>query len=132
MNSTRVGSVAEAAVLSSLLRVGHDVLTPFGGGLGYDLAYDDGDRITRVQVKSGKLSGGVIRFNTASIARSGERVGYAGRADEFGVYCAEIDRVYLVPVGLMSRNGGWLRVAATRNGQSKGILWAKDYELHHA
>ena len=55
MNTTRKGNVAEGRVLSALLDAVFDVLIPFGGGLGYDCAYDDGLTIRRVQVKTGKL-----------------------------------------------------------------------------
>ena len=79
------GNIAAAAVISVLLRKGFTVLNPFGDGAGYDLAYDDGVAITRVQAKMGHFARGVIRFNTASIKRSGERVGYVGRADQFDV-----------------------------------------------
>lgn len=128
-DTSRVGNITEAAVLSTLVDRGYDVLIPFGGGAGYDLAYDTGKKIVRVQAKTGRLTNGVVKFNTASLGRNGQRTGYAGRADEFGVYCRATGKVYLVPVDKCSANGGWLRIDPTKNNQSSGIMWAADYEV---
>lgn len=56
--------------------------------------------------------------------------GYAGQIDAFAVYCPEVKRAFLVPIGeLTSPNYGYLRVEAPPNGQIRNIRWATDYEI---
>ena len=93
-------------------------------------------RFVRVQCKTGRLRSGAIRFSTASLVyhhvkrrTNYERRDYRGSVDVFVVYCPETDGVYLVPVDAVGRNVGVLRVEPTRNGQSVGIRWARDYEV---
>lgn len=113
------------------------VLRPFGENQRYDLLIDDGDRFIRVQCKTGRLRNGVIRFNACSVtyhhpSNRGTREykrDYRGSADLFGVYCRETDSVYLVPVDQVGTKEGVLRVAPTKNSQSRKVRWARDFEL---
>ena len=45
------------------------------------------------------------------------------------MYCPDNDRVYLVPVGHVGQREGFLRVEATRNGQTKRVRWAREFEI---
>lgn len=45
-----------------LKHVGFDVLTPFGENTRYDLVLDDGEHLTRVQCKTGRLRNGAVIF----------------------------------------------------------------------
>jgi hypothetical protein len=45
------------------------------------------------------------------------------------VYCAEVDRVYAVPVEDAPSDQMSLRVEPSRNGQRLGVNLAEDYEL---
>ena len=49
--------------------------------------------------------------------------------DLFGIYCGELDRVFLVPVVDVGRTEVHLRIEPARNGQRKGIRIADPYEL---
>jgi PD-(D/E)XK endonuclease len=134
MRDTRsVGDRTEAICLAHLLRTYETVLIPFGNGRRYDLVVDDGSRFLRVQCKTGSLRKGVIEFNTASITHpaggiTGRRH-YRGQVDYFAVYCQATDRVYLVPVDDVGISKGYLRLDASLNSQTKGLRWAKDYEM---
>lgn len=98
-NPKAVGIASEAVVMARLIQLGFDVSIPFGDNARYDLVVDDGTRLTRVQIKTGRLLPGGIEFNPRSVsARSGERRGYQGQADDFLVYCPQTDEVYRVPV----------------------------------
>ncbi len=86
----------------------------------------------RAQCKTGRLRDGRVLFNTHSVrsnTRGSERRGYLGEVDVFIVYCPDLDRVYVIPVGDVPLSEGSLRVEAPANGQTKGIRWAADYEL---
>lgn len=130
MNSTLVGNRTEGFVLAALLAAGHHVLLPFGGGLRYDLAIDTSSGIKRVQCKTARMRDGSMFFKTASWQRdTKERTTYQGSADLFGVYCPQTSKCYLVPVAEVGINEASLRLTASKNGQEKGVRWAKDYEI---
>lgn len=66
---------------------------------------------------------------TLRIAITKIRTSYQGRAELFGVWCPELDTVYLVPVkSVPGGTDAHLRVSPTKNNQETGIRWAKDYE----
>lgn len=127
---TTIGSVSEGMVLAALLRSGYNVLLPFGGGLRYDMAFDDGTGIQRVQIKTGRVVGGSVQFSGCSVNRdTGKRSGYQGQAEFFGVHCPANRKCYLVPVEGMPSNTVTLRVDPPGNGQVKGIRLAQEFEI---
>lgn len=119
-----IGDRAVARFLTELLKIHRTVLMPFGEGHRYDLVADDKGSFIRIQVKSGRLHKGVVEFRTCSAGRD-----YRGEVDFFGVYCPDNDKCYLVPCSHVGRTVAHLRVIKTRNGQSKGIRFASDYEI---
>jgi hypothetical protein len=54
---------------------------------------------------------------------------YTGEVEFFGVYCPDTDCTYLLPLSEITVQQGMLRVEPTRNGQVKGLRWARDYIL---
>lgn len=131
-NSPKVkGEKSEGMVLSALLRAGKVVLMPFGDNQRYDLVVDDAGVFTRVQCKTGRLRNGVMRFKTCSTHyhRGGGSKHYRDQADVFGVYCPELDAVYLVPVADVPTYDAYLRVERTKNNMQKGIRDAELYKL---
>jgi hypothetical protein len=132
--AARIGLAAHTAVLHKLVSKGLEVLQPLGDHLRYDLAYylEETGELVRIQCKAGRYDPikGCVYFKNFN--RSGGRSGrrsYIGDAEYFGVYCAELNTVYLVPVDIApyaSEVG--LRVQPTKNNQEKKVIWAKDYE----
>lgn len=130
MTPTQVGDIANAEVVAALLKRGETVLLPVGDGLRYDVGVERDRGLIRVQSKSGVLKNGSIVFRTNStrlVSNGVKRETYKGQADYFGVYCAEADEVYLVPVHECGNQSGALRLKPPRNGQAKGVRWARDY-----
>jgi len=102
--------------------------------LRYDLAFDIEGRFVRVQCKWAPLIGDVIVLRCYSCRRGCD--GFRRRAysveevDAFAAYCPELERCYLLPVGVLpARKQIMLRVRPTRNNQSALINWAKDFEF---
>lgn len=59
MNSKQKGSLAVAQCIAKLYKLGFEVLLPIGDRNPYDLVFDDGKRLYKVQVKfAGKSSRG--------------------------------------------------------------------------
>jgi hypothetical protein len=127
-----IGLRSEMAIANALVQLGYAVFLPIGHNHRYDLLLDLGDRFLRVQCKTGRLSRGRIQFNTVSTRGSRSSVhrrSYAGEVDAFAVHCPQNDTNYLVPIEVLAKGIGSLRVEATRNGQARGICWAAKYAL---
>jgi hypothetical protein len=124
------GNSSEAIVLTEYVRAGFLVSLPFGNGASYDLVVDNGARLLKVQVKTGRVEGGCVTFNarrhrgskydTFSCYREGE-------VDVFAVWCPDNQQLYAVPAEQPLTVEGRLRIAEARNFQGKKIRWAKDY-----
>ena len=126
-----VGELSEVEVICALHRAGLGVLTPpFSDNLRYDCVVDDGERLSRVQVKTGRVEGGSIEFNACrTYWHRRASYSYRGAIDFFGVWCGELGQVYMVPVDACGTALARLRLTPPRNGQRRGIRWAADYEL---
>lgn len=131
------GNVAESAIALEAVRLGVPVLRPVNEHGRYDMAFELGGRLHRIQCKWAGLAAGVIVITT-----SGSRLTPSGyvrstyRRDEIdavAVYCGPLDRCYLLPVALVEgRHQVCLRVAPPRNRQRACLNWAADYEFQGA
>lgn len=117
-------------VLAHLVKSGAVVLMPFGNNQRYDFVVDLGTgAFERIQVKTGRLVNGSVRFKTSSVnGFTGKRTGYDGGADTFYVYCPENEQVYRVPVDECGASNFTLRVDPIPAGKEHLVRrWAKDY-----
>lgn len=127
MTPSEIGERTEAAVLAALATTGRQILVPFGGHHRFDLAYEEGRDLIKVQCKSGyETARGAIAFKTSSYTDRVHR-DYRGQVDLFGVYCHARGEVYLVPVAEVPRRGAHLRVIPARNAQKAKIRMADQY-----
>jgi hypothetical protein len=132
MGTASRGNAAEAAVLSAFASRGYDVFIPFGGGQPFDLAVHLGGlSFLRVQCKAAWLKAGCLVFNTRSTDHGRGPQSYRGVADVFGVYFAQHDAVYLVPIDDVAEYEGRLRLDPPLNNQRKGIRLAVGFEIRH-
>jgi ArsR family transcriptional regulator, arsenate/arsenite/antimonite-responsive transcriptional repressor len=127
---SEIGERAEIAVMAALVDAGLRVLVPFGGYHRFDLAFENGDRIVKVQCKSGRMYKGVVVFSTSDHTIGALRH-YRGEVDLFGVYCHERREVYVVPVDEVPLREASLRVVTPRNNQKAGIRMADDYLIRN-
>lgn len=130
-NTKAVGDTSEAAVLTALVRNGYSVSIPFGENQRYDLIADDGARLHRVQVKTGRLRGAVIIFACSSTHahRNGTTRSYRGEVEFLAVYCPQNGKVYLLPEQEMTVSTAHLRLSRPLNNMAKSIRWASEFEL---
>ena len=125
-----VGELSELIVATVLARHGYRVAMPLGENHRYDLIIDKDGVLARVQVKTGRLRTGAILFNCYSVhAHSGRCLrSYRGSIEFFGVYCPDIEGVFLVPVDdVPQRCFASLRWAPTKNRQYSKVRWAQQY-----
>jgi hypothetical protein len=137
--SNTKGAVAEQAIVLAATKLNIPVLRPVAEHGRADLALDVGGRLWRVQVKSGRLSkaGDVVIVHT-STSRYTPR-GYvsttysAQEIDLIGVYCAELDRCFLIPIRVVEdRYAIQLRLTPARNAQRACINLANDFDFEGA
>ena len=128
MNTKTVGDVSEAAVAWALVKNGKHVLIPWGDNRRYDLAIDEDGKLVRIQVKTGRIRNGVIIFNAYSFNAYAGGVNYVGGADQFGVYCPDNNKVYLVPVAECPTTKVCLRLDKAKINRSDYRM-AEQYEL---
>lgn len=130
MNTGTIGNLTEAKILAALVEAGYLVSLPFGDGHKYDLIIDDGKGFFRVQCKTGRVRGWVLKFNGCSMTgNGGKRQGYKDVADLFAVLNPEDEQVYLVPVNDVGANDVSLRLIVPKNGQARRVRWAANYIL---
>jgi hypothetical protein len=131
-NTKAIGDLSELEVALALARAGYIVSKPLGDSHRYDLIIDDGQTLSRVQVKTGRLnSQGAIRVSCCSshAHRGGASRPYRGEIEYIGVFCPQTGEAYLVPESEIVNSFMHLRVAPTANRQDRHIRWASQYRL---
>jgi prevent-host-death family protein len=134
LTSNEKGNIAEAEVAAAAIRCGAGVLSPVTEHLRYDLAFDVGERLLRVQCKWARLERDVVivnltghRFTTSGAVRTKYT---PGEIDAVAAYCDGLDRCYLLPIELVAGMSAiQLRLREPRNGQRACLHWAAEYEL---
>jgi prevent-host-death family protein len=136
MTSNRKGAIAEMKIATAATELGVPVLRPMTEHGRYDLGFELGDRILRVQCKWGALdeAGAVIIVNLTSyrLTFSGQyRTRYTEHEiDLLAVYCGALDRCYLLPSALVAgRSQISLRLSQTLNGQRACVTLASDHQF---
>ena len=120
-------------VAGRLLQAGYVVLTPIGDNQRYDLVIDVSGKFWRIQCKKGRLNRlkSAVQFDVCSVYshKPGEQVTrtYRGTADFFGVFCDELDKVFIVPVAKCGIKECHLRLSQKHKVPSS--RFAADYEI---
>lgn len=124
------GKMTEGRILSELLKRGISVLVPFGYSQRYDLVIDVGNKLYRLQCKTGRIRNGAVEFNTCSMNNvSHERRDYRGQVDFLAVFEPTKGDVYLIAPEKVGKLLGFLRFEFPKTGQKKLINIAKEFEL---
>ena len=122
--------------MAAATELGVSVLRPVQEHGRYDLAFEIGDRILRVQCKWGALdeAGAVIKVSLQSCCLT--PAGYvrtpygSDEIDLVAVYCGELDRCYLLPSALAcGRTSAYLRLVPPKNGQRACINLSSEFEF---
>jgi prevent-host-death family protein len=136
LSTNRKGAIAETKIAAAATELDIPVLRPITEHARYDLAFEIGDRLYRVQCKWGALDkdGAVIKVSLRSswcTPNGYERRQYKpDEIDLVAIYCGDLDRCYLLPHELaVGRSGIWLRLSPPKNAQRASINLAEDFEL---
>jgi len=132
MNSKQKGNITELETMLAFVKLGYNVLTPYGDCERYDYVVDIKGKFVRVQSKTAHSdnNGASFSFSGRSCHRKdGKIVHHQYNNDEIDYFVTAFNRkVYLIPVEECGANK-ILRILPPKNGQTKNISWAKDYEL---
>jgi prevent-host-death family protein len=134
LTPTQKGNLAEAKIAAAAAEHDLHVLRPLGDGLRYDLVFDTGTRLLRVQCKWMRRTGDVLVLNARTFRlTTGGSVRTVYTADEIDLiagYCAELDACYVLSMQQFAGRGTvHLRLAPPKNQQISGILYAKDHQF---
>jgi prevent-host-death family protein len=135
-SSNRKGAIAEAEIAAAAIRLGVPVLKPLSEHGRYDLVFEIGGRLMRVQCKWAAMCADrcvvAIRVGGSRCTPRGYVLSsYSEREiDLLAAYCAELDRCWLLPAALVAGlREIRLRLVPPRNAQRACINLAADYEF---
>ena len=130
MDSKQIGNITELEVLTYITKLGYQVSIPFGDRERYDQIWDIKGKLLKIQVKTSRLSedSSYIIFACRSNTKIQGKIKHSRYTKDEIDYFATFwnGRCYLVPVEETSTEKR-LRFEPPKNGQTKGITFAKDY-----
>ena len=133
MDTKRKGNITEMETMLAFMKLGYNVLTPYGDCERYDFVVDMGGKFIRVQSKTASTEddGASFRIITCSSNRKdGSIVHHLYTKEDIDYFTTVFnDIVYLFPVEICRGREKRFRIEPTKNGQVRGITWAKDYVL---
>ena len=134
MNSSQLGNIGEARVLSEFLKLGVPCYIPYGDGNTADLIAQFNNKLNRIQVKTtkGLNSSGAMEWKvTRQEGYHGNRVQYKVEdIDYFAFYCLETDIVCLVPFNEnFPKSALSIRLDNYEGNRLSTMRFAKDYQI---
>jgi prevent-host-death family protein len=136
MDTNRKGAIAEMKIATAATELGVPVLRPVVEHGRYDLGFEVGDQILRVQCKWGALDEAQALIKVALRTSWLTPAGYVrspylpSEIDLVAVYCGALDRCYLLPSSLAcERTAIHLRLTPPRNKQRACINLASEFDF---
>ena len=116
----------------AFMKQGFNVLTPYGDCERYDFVVDINDKFYKIQCKTSHSDDENASFKfecRSSRSNANKTTHFSYSKDEIDYFATIFNgKCYLIPVeecGCDKR----LRLLPTKNGQIRGVCWAKNYEL---
>lgn len=132
MNSKQIGNITELETMLAFVKLGYNVLTPYGDCERYDFVVDYKGKFVKVQCKTSHSNdnGASFSFSGRSCHRKdGNIIHHYYSNEEIDYFATTYNgKCYLIPVEECGADKK-LRLLPTKNNQIRGVTWAKDYEL---
>lgn len=132
MNSKKIGNITEVECMLAFMKLGYNVLQPYGDCERYDFVADINGKFYKIQCKTSRINddGSAIEFSCRSSHRvEGKCVNVQYSSEDTDFFATVYEgECYLIPQKECSTMKK-LRFTAPGNNQTKGISFAKDYKL---
>ena len=130
-NTKHKGNITEIETILAFMKLGYNVLTPYGDCERYDLVADVNGKFLKIQCKTSSPQdeeGNVYRFSCRSTHKVNGKIKMAKYGeDEIDYFATCIKgKCYLIPRSECGSDK-ILRFVAPKNGQTRGVNFAKDY-----
>lgn len=134
MNTSQLGNIGEARVLSELVKLNIQCFTPFGDGSTVDLIAMFHGKLNRIQVKTTAQlnSVGAMEWKlTRQDGFHGSRAQYSIEdIDYLALYCLETDTVCMIPFTEdLPKSTLSIRLDSYTGSRLKTMRFAKDYTI---
>ena len=133
LSSHFIGEITEQEVALEFLKLGILISKPLVQSSRYDFIADVNNRLYKIQVKTctEKEGGNYFDFATStSHTNTQGTLNISYTADDVDFFATIYNgQCYLIPFELCGKRSQRLRLMPTLNGQTKGILFAKDFKL---
>lgn len=134
LSSHFIGEITEQEVALEFLKLGILVSKPLVQSSKYDFIVDINHKLYKIQVKTGTFKeNAYLEFATSTSHTNTQgtlNLSYSEEDVDFFATMYE-GQCYLVPYNLCGKRGQRIRFVPTKNGQTKGILFAKDFHLEY-
>ena len=134
LNSHFIGEITEQQVVLEFLKLGILISKPLVQSSRYDFIADINKKLYKIQVKTGTFKeNSFLEFATStSHTNTQGTLNLSYSADDVDFFATmHENQCYLIPYELCGKRAQRLRFAPTKNGQTKGILFAKDFKLEN-
>ena len=132
LNSHFIGEITEQQVATEFLKLGILVSKPLVQSSRYDFIVDINHKLYKIQVKTGTFKeNAYLEFATSTShtnTRGTLNISYSENEVDFFATMYE-NQCYLIPYQLCGKRAQRIRFVPTKSGQTKGILFAKDFHL---
>jgi len=131
MNTNDLSAIGEARIEYEAVKRGYGVAIPKANCKAYDLIVDRDGCLERVQVKTTQSNGKRITVAGYSMSKhkNGKKKAVNYKSTDFewlAIHDVTTDQCYFIPSDEI-RARLYLRIEPSKNNQTKGIRWAKDY-----
>ena len=132
LSSHFIGEITEQQVAVEFLKQGISISKPLVQSSRYDFIADINGKLYKIQVKTGTFKeDSYLEFATSTSHTNTKgtiNLHYLPEeVDYFATICN--NQCYLIPYEVCGSRAQRLRLKPTKNGQIKGIVFAKDYKL---
>lgn len=133
LNTHFKGKITELQVAQSFLELGYQVSQPLVSDSRYDFIVDIKGQLLKIQVKTSHLGKDNEYFEFAgrsshtNTTRTINKVYTKEEIDYFAIMYN--NQCYIIPVEICGSGYTRLRLKPTKNGQTQGIKFAKDFKL---
>lgn len=132
LSSHFIGEITEQEVAIAFLKEGILVSKPLVQSSRYDFIVDINNKLYKIQVKTGTFKeNSYLEFATSTSHTNTQgtlNISYSEQDVDFFATIYD-GQSYLIPFALCGKRCQRIRFAPTKNGQTQGILFAKDYKL---